>query len=278
MTRETQLKMFAVVAVMLCAVSPTASAQTTRAGKEAAGASAQPSKGKNYGRQGESFVKGGETVESIFMRNVTGLGGVAALSRIKSQIMRGHVTHSLSPIPGTFEAYYKNSGQMLLLMNTPMGQFIQGFDGRASWVQTPLASARLPARGHLSALDPAAGQGRYRHSDAIYKVKGRTKVGEREADLVEAVIPGELESLEYFDSVSGLLLRLDTTYWSPDASEKVKVNIHFDSYAEVDGVKVPVKLRYVFMEATLTVNIYEVKHNVAINDALFSSPTQASKK
>jgi hypothetical protein len=46
----------------------------------------------------------------------------------------------------------------------------------------------------------------------------------------------------------------------------------------VDGVKVPIRLRYVFKEATLSVNIYEVKHNVAINDALFSSPTQASKK
>ena len=43
-------------------------------------------------------------------------------------------------------------------------------------------------------------------------------------------------------------------------------------------MKVPIRLRYVFQEATLSVNIYEVKHNVPINDALFSSPVQASKK
>lgn len=276
MSRETQLKTLAVVAALFCfGAAQTAAAQTARAGKKVAGAPAQAPKAKNHG---EPVGKGGETVESIYARNLAGLGGAAALARIKSHIMRGHVTHSLSPIPGSFEAYYKSSGEMLLLMNTPMGQFIQAFDGQTSWVQTPLASARLPTRGRLSTLDPAAGQGRYRQPDVTYKVKGRAKVGDRQADLVEAVIPKELSSLEYFDTVSGLLLRIDTTYWSPDMSEKVKVNIHFDSYAEVDGVKVPVKLRYVFMEATLSVNIYEVKHNVAINDALFTSPVQASKK
>lgn len=275
MTRETQLKKFAVVAALLCAVPQAAAAQTARGGGKAQGASAQPSKVRSHGGR---VVKGGETVESIFARNVAGLGGVAALSRIKSHIMRGHVNHSLSPIPGTFETYYKSPGQTLLVMNTPMGQFIQGFDGRTSWVQTPGASARLPTRRRLSALDPAAGQGRYRQSDVNYKVKGRTKVGERDAHLVEAVIPGELASLEYFDTVSGLLLRVDTTYWSPDAAEKIKVIIHFDRYAEVNGVKAPIKLRYVFTEATLSVNVYEVKHNVAINDALFSSPVQSSKK
>ena len=275
MTRETQLKKFAVVAALLCAVPQAAAAQTARGGRKAPGASEQPSKVRSHG---EPVVKGGETVESIFARNVTGLGGVAALSRIKSHIMRGHVNHSLSPLAGTFETYYKSPGQMLLVMNTPMGQFIQGFDGHLSWIQTPGASASLPTRRPAGTLDPASGQMRARQPGVVYKVKGKTRIGEREADVVEVVIPGESASLEYYDSGNGLLLRVDTTYKAPDSSEKIKVDIHFDRYAEVDGVKVPIKLRYVFQEATLSVNIYEVKHNVAINDALFASPTQAPKK
>jgi outer membrane lipoprotein-sorting protein len=277
MTRETQLKTFAVVAVMLCAVSPTAAAQTTRAGKKAP-AAAQSSKGKNHSLPVAPVVNGGETIESIFARNHTGRGGFYALSKIKSHIMRGHVNHSLSPIPGTFEMYYKSPGQMLLVMNTPAGQFIQGFDGQKSWIQTPLASASLLGKQPAGMFDPATRHGRSRQPGAVYKVRGKTKVGEREADIVEVVVPGETTSTEYYDTVDGLLLRVDTTYKTPDSAEKIKVDTYFDRYAEVNGVKVPIKVRYVFQEATMTVNIYEVKHNVAINDALFSSPTQASKK
>jgi hypothetical protein len=192
--------------------------------------------------------------------------------------MRGHVNHSLSPIAGTFETYYKSPAQMLLVMNTPVGQFIQGFDGRQSWIQVPGASASLPTKRAAGTLDPASGQMRARQPGVVYKVKGKARVGEREADVVEVSIPGESTSHEYYDAANGLLLRVDTTYSAPDTREKIKVDIHFDRYAEVNGVKVPIKLRYVFMEATLSVNVYEVKHNVAINDALFSSPVQASKK
>jgi len=224
MTREIQLKMLtAVAALLLCAATQTAAAQTTRAGKKVAGASAQPSKGKNDGRQGEPVAKGGETVESIYARNLAGLGGLAALSRIKSHIMRGHVNHSLSPLAGTFETYYKNPGRMLLVMNTPVGQFIQGFDGRLSWIQTPGASASLPTKRAAGTLDPASGQMHSRQPGVVYKVKGKTRVGEREADVVEVSIPGESTSHEYYDSANGLLLRVDTTYSAPDSAEKIKV-------------------------------------------------------
>ncbi|HEX7174097.1 MAG TPA: hypothetical protein VF240_02270 [Pyrinomonadaceae bacterium] len=278
MTRETQLKVLALVAVLFSALSPTAAAQTTRAGKKAATASAQLSRGKNPALHVAPVVNGGETIESIYARNLTGMGGLYALSKINSYIMRGHVIHSLSPIPGAFETYFKSPGQMLLVMNTPAGQFIQGFDGQKSWIQTPLASASLMGKRPASMLNPASGHGRTRQPGVVYKVKGKTRVGERQADVVEVVIPGETTSTEYYDTTDGLLLRVDTTYKTPDSSEKIRVDIYIDRYAEVNGVKVPIKVRYVLQEATLTVSIYEVKHNVAINDALFSSPTQASKK
>jgi hypothetical protein len=61
----------------------------------------------------------------------------------------------------------------------------------------------------------------------------------------------------YFDAEDGLLLRIGDTY--------------FDDYREVDGVKLPFKIREnVFSGLGLEYNFKEIKHNVKIDEKKFA--------
>jgi hypothetical protein len=283
MIRELQVKTFiGVAAVLLCVMPQAAAAQTASAGKKSSGARSRQANVKAVRAPAASAVNDAETVESIYARHLAGMGGSYALSKIKSLIMRGHVQHSLAPSIGTFESYFKSPDRGLMVMHTPAGQLIEGRDGGVSWIQHPSMPAAMTTRRTTATFDLEAGSARSRQQGVVYKVKGKARVGDREADVVEALIPGGSTSHHYYDSENGLLLRVEATHVPPaseQGAEKLRVEVFFDRYAEVSGVKVPVKLRYVLdQKVTMTVSIYEVKPNVAISDALFASPVQSSKK
>jgi hypothetical protein len=82
-------------------------------------------------------------------------------------------------------------------------------------------------------------------------LKGKEDVGGAEAYAVTATPADGHAVTLYFDARTGLLLRRDRTY--------------FEDYREVDGVKLPFRIRDDFSTITLT----EVKHNVPLDDARF---------
>ena len=76
--------------------------------------------------------------------------------------------------------------------------------------------------------------------------------------------------LMYFDAETGLFRKQEFAY-PGDKVYKLGV-VYIDSYATVDGLKVPALFRCVYPDFTMTFRVYEVKHNVSINDALFRDP------
>ena len=75
----------------------------------------------------------------------------------------------------------------------------------------------------------------------------------------------------YFDAETWLLRKQEFTAHAPAQENELKA-IYIDRYALVDGVSVPTVFRHVYAKYTLTFRIYEVKHNVPIDDALFQNP------
>ena len=215
-----------------------------------------------------------EEVDRIFEKFVEAQGGQQAMSRIRSRVMRGSIEHSKSSIPGTVEFYSKAPNKSLAVIDVPnVGQFIEGFDGRFTWLQTPIAGAVALDRP-VVVLDRGSEFGRMPKASEMYasvSYKGKTRVEGREAHLIQAAKKGETPQLLYFDVKDGLLLRADVVLMNPDA-EGVHASIIFDSYAQVDGVKLPVVFRQIYPAFTLTTKIYEVKHNVRLEDTLFNKP------
>ncbi len=56
------------------------------------------------------------------------------------------------------------------------------------------------------------------------------------------------------------------------AQGKQSIQSFLDDYRDVDGVKIPFKLRQVTSAFTIDIKIEEVKHNVPIDDAKFNKP------
>lgn len=217
---------------------------------------------------------GDEEVERLLLRNLVAQGGIA-IARVRTRIARGRVEMSESPIPGTYELYEKVPGKKMEILNAPMGQFIYTADAGSRWGRTPWSVAVSLGRGEDEksegdgASDSAAFKWRRYFSSA--KVRGRAVLDGREMVLLDATPKGGRPVVMYFDAETWLLCKQD---FSPPATrqENELKSVIIDRYDVVDGVKIPTIFRQVFTKYTLTFRIYEVKHNVLIDDALFRDP------
>lgn len=219
-----------------------------------------------------------ELIERILEKSVEAEGGATALMSIKTRITRGRVDYSKSNMPGNFESYSKSPNKSLYMLEIPGGQFVVSYDGQNGWYSSPFMSGPLTDED-ASEKSSGGNEGvnfslRYRDRFSSIKYKGEAKVGEREAHLLEGIPRGSVPVLMYFDKRGGLLLRLD--FQHPQAKSGMLRTIYFDKYARVDGVQVPIKLRNLHGDYTFTFNVYEVKHNVVIADAMFESPKRGA--
>lgn len=218
-----------------------------------------------------------EKVEAIFARFYEAQGSVYAMARLQTRIMRGYVTHSKSTHPGTVEYYAKAPNKTIMVLNVPgAGQFLGGYDGDAAWFQTPFGGAFVFDQNSTLTLDREAEfrRKKAREMFASVKYKGRGEVEGRAVDIVEAVRAGKPPVTLYFELKTGLLARSDAMMPPRAEGEKgVQVTAIIDRCATVDGVTLPISFRFIYPTHTMTYKLYEIKHNVPIDDSMFDRPT-----
>lgn len=224
--------------------------------------------------RGAKAADSGEEVERLLTRYVLAQGGVA-LFKLKTRIMRGRVEMSESPVPGSFESYAKADKEMSIV-NAPRGQFIAATDGSSRWVQAPWGVATTVGFGggenlHLEAAK-GGGDFKFRNAFTATRLKGRAVVDGREMVVLAATPKGREPVLMYFDAETHLLRKQEPDRAAGAKGEHRLQALYIDSYATVDGVKVPALFRVVAEDFTLTFRVTEVRHNVAIEDSLFSHP------
>jgi hypothetical protein len=52
------------------------------------------------------------------------------------------------------------------------------------------------------------------------------------------------------------------------------VEIYFDDWRDVDGIKVPFRISQKFSGRALAFTVKEIRHNVAMDDRLFEAPAR----
>ena len=75
----------------------------------------------------------------------------------------------------------------------------------------------------------------------------------------------------WIDAQSYLPLKTSVTIDTPEAGPLEQV-VEFADFRDVDGIKVPFKLKNSNAMQTFTVAITKVEHNVKIDPALFAKP------
>ena len=205
---------------------------------------------------------------------VKALGGKEAIQKATSYSMKGKIELAAMSMSGPAEMVTKAPNKVFTKFTLEgFGEILQGYDGKVAWAQDPVQGMRELSGVELVAMKIGADFYKDLRMKELYKsltVKGREKVGEASAIVVEAV-PSEGEpSKYYFDEKSWLMIRTDSVQEGPQG--KMPTENYAEDYREVEGIKVPHRIRIVNPVYAITITLDEVKVNAAIEEAKFAKP------
>jgi len=170
---------------------------------------------------------------------------------------------------GKLEVYAKAPNKSLTVMNVePAGLVKQGFDGRTGWSNGSDTASGIERAALVDA--DFYREIKLKEQYTRLRLLGKVKEGFRQVYLVEAVPRSGAAEKLYFDVESGLLVRRDV----PRRTSKgvVQVEVYFNDWRELDGVKVPFRIMQVVQDTKFVITLEDVKQNVPLDDAIFRRP------
>lgn len=226
-----------------------------------------------------------QTADEIVEKYLTAMGGRAALGKLTSRSTAGTMTVSTpgGDISGSIETLNQRPNKTRTLVNLDLtslgaGPMVvdQRFDGTTGYALDSLRGNRDITGGQLEALKngefPNSFLG-YKDRGVTVELSGKEKVGEREAYVLLFKPKSGASSRHFIDAESYLPLKLVTTLDLPDLGE-VEQTTEFSDFREVDGVKLPFKLKGTSAVQNFIVTVTKVEHNKKIDESLFSKPVE----
>lgn len=215
------------------------------------------------------------TVDQVLDKYVQMLGGKAAMEKITSTASKGTFEIAAFGATGSAEVWEKAPNKAALKLDIPgFGLVLEGFNGTVAWSQDPQSGLREKTGAELAATKLDSDFYKPLKLKQLYPkitVKGKEKVGDKDAIVLTATPADGAPETWYFDATSGLQMRMDLERETPQG--KTAVQVFLEDYKEVDGIKVPHTMRQVTSAFTIVIKLDEVKHNVAIDDAKFAKPS-----
>ncbi|HEX8116011.1 MAG TPA: S41 family peptidase, partial [Pyrinomonadaceae bacterium] len=198
-------------------------------------------------------------VEPILERYAEATGWKrAGGTRFQTRVSKGRIEGAYAGmrLNGSVEVLEKAPDKFVALVKVDgLGVIRRGFTGDYGYMQIPMFGFRRVEGSELSDLRLEASWPWAEDLRRLFpsmRLKGEDEVGGAVAHVVEATTAAGARSTLYFDAQTGLLVRRDRTY--------------FEDFREVDGVKLPFRVRDDFATITYT----EVKHNAALEDTRFA--------
>lgn len=213
------------------------------------------------------------SVDQIIEKNIKGMGGKAAIEKVKTRVLKGSISNAMTPSPITWEMRQKAPNKRLAIMEMQgFGKVREVYDGKTAWTEAPGMSVQEKTGEELARVRRDAEFYRELRWKELYPhmtVLGQTNVAGRTVYQVEAKPATGTADVLYFDAENGLLLRMDSE--TAMGEGKVVLAIYFEDYKVVDGVKVPHLVRMPAPEQyKFTLTISEVKFNVPMEEAEFA--------
>jgi hypothetical protein len=205
---------------------------------------------------------------------VAAVGGKAAVEKLQTRVIKGTQTGA-NGSTGTLEIYQAAPNKRLAILTVGNGVFQTGYNGKVGWSKNPRGQSEVSGEqlAQLKGISDFYGVLHLRDLYPDMVVSEKEKIGDGSAYvIVSAVSDRRIEKL-YFDTQTGLLLRISGLTLTPLA--RIPDQIDFADYREVDGVKLPFSITQSLIspEAGWTRKITEIKHNVPIDGAKFDMPT-----
>jgi hypothetical protein len=212
------------------------------------------------------------TVEQVLARYVQATGGSAVHQKLTTRVAKGEWQNVTRGVRHPIEIYSKAPNKRVEILDAPENRGFtgRGYDGTAGWSMNMTETGLRPLEGaELAAMQREADFYREIKLDRLYQrmtVTGKDKIAGREVSIIEAIPESGNSEKLYFDAETGLLSRRDVVYG------RTPVQHYYEDYRVVDGIKLPFVLRSEGPVRLIT-RLTEIKHNVAIEDAKFKSPS-----
>lgn len=214
------------------------------------------------------------TVDQILEKYIAAAGGRAAIEKLTSVHARGAIQVTDVGLSGTIELFQKAPDKAATIVDlTGVGRQREGFDGVVAWTEDPQNGVREKTGVELAEARHSAIFARELKLKSLFPtitIKGRELVGGRDAYILDA-LPAEGKPVRFFfDVESGLMLRSIVSRLTPQGP--LDVDVTFEDYRVVDGIKRPFTIRQATSMFTAVIQLSEIKHNVPIDDATFKKP------
>ncbi|HUA00775.1 MAG TPA: hypothetical protein VMB02_10635 [Candidatus Aquilonibacter sp.] len=213
------------------------------------------------------------SIEQILNRYLDATGGRAAWTRVTSRVTTGTIEVPSANLSGTIELREKAPDRILSEIRIAGILFRQGYDGTVGWADDPQHGLREQTGAELDETKRDADFYHPLDMKKLYTkllVVGPARINDRDTYEVEADVPDGDPDEIYFDAASGLPIRVVSRHHN--AQGPVDFREDFDDYREVDGLRRPFLIQETSGDTVLTIHVTEVRHNVLLDDSVFSKP------
>lgn len=208
--------------------------------------------------------------EQLLEKYLAAVGGADALKKITSRTETG--TASFAGQSVAVDVYAKAPDKRLSAMHMKDGDSLTAFDGQQGWLSVPSRTHMMSAaENNASRIDadfyfPINIQTLYEK----FRVESGEKIDGHDTYLVVGRKEGQPPLRLYLDAQSGLLLRLVRYAETPLGLNATQID--YADYRESGGVKIPFRWTLARPGNRFTIQITDVKQNVAIDDSKFAPP------
>jgi photosynthetic reaction center cytochrome c subunit len=227
--------------------------------------------------EGDAKEPSGPTADQLLDKYLRAVGGVAAIEKVTSRVMKGSISFGDRNVP--IDIYSKDPDKRISFTHTPDGDSVTAFDGHEGWLGSP---GRPTREMHGPDIDAAAMDADLHfaaHLKEMFsgaEVRGTEKIGDHDAYLVIGRREGKPPLRLYFDEQSGLLVRL--VRYGETPLGQLPTQIDYADYREAGGVKIPFRWTLARPGGRFTIQVSEVKENVAVDDAKFAKPAAPAEE
>jgi photosynthetic reaction center cytochrome c subunit len=218
------------------------------------------------------------TADSIIEKYVAALGGADAMRKVTSRVGKGSILTGGQDTP--VEVFTKAPNKRITVTHGSSGNdSFTAFDGTGGWMGStgrPVREMTAP-ESLASGLDSEFYLGlRLKDIFTQLRAAGRPdKIGDTSVVQLMASRQGQPPVRLFFDANSGLLMRMIRYADTPVG--RLPTQIDYADYREVNGVKTPFRWTLSRPNGRFTIQLSDVKANVAIEDAKFAKPAAETK-
>jgi photosynthetic reaction center cytochrome c subunit len=211
------------------------------------------------------------TVDQILERYVKALGGRELLEKFTTRVSRGSRVGADGVLVPE-EVYQKAPNKLLVITRYPEAALTARFTGQRAWAGDKDKDNEIIGEE----LAELTREGTFYKEISLKELyssmnpAGKSTIAEKEAYVIEASSRSGNPERLYFDTQSGLLIRRYRE--SKTVLGPFPLQVDFEDYQVVDGIKLPLTIRWSMPGRVWGRRIAEVKHNVAIEDGQFNPP------